>query len=116
MIQAVGDKIIVEQLRATRTKGGLHLPDNTSDPQAYGRVMSYGEDITNIKIGDVLVFHPRAGMDMLVDKKFLKILKYDELYGILESEEIKQTLEALLFGGHTEGQAIVQAARPSIIS
>jgi len=115
MIQAVADKILVEELRATKTKGGLHLPDNTSQPQSYGKVVSYGENVQNIKVGDVLVYHPRAGMDLLVDKKLLKVLKYEELYGILESEEIKKTLEAVMFGGHTEGQSIIQAARPSVI-
>jgi len=115
MIKAVGDKILLEDMRASKTKGGLHLPDNSSDPQSYGKVISVGEKIKNIKPGDILVYHPRAGMALLIERRLLRIVKYEELYGILESEEVKETLEVIVFGGHTEGQTIVQAARPSII-
>lgn len=116
MIKAVSDKILVEHMKVTKTRGGLHLPDNSSEPQSYGKVISVGEKINNISIGDIIVYHPRAGMDLLVEKKLLKILKYDEIYGLLESEEIKETLEKVIIGGHTEGQIIVQAAKPSVIS
>lgn len=111
MIQAVADKIVVEIMRVTKTKGGLLLPDSAVDPQGYGRVLSVGELVkegTDIDEGTFLVFHPRAGMDMLMEKRLLKVLKYEEIYGILLSDEIKETLEALKIGGSSEGQQIIQ--------
>lgn len=118
MITATGDKIIVVLMKANKTKGGLHLPENTQEPQAYGKVVSIGEDLNqckNINKGDYLVFHPHAGMDMLLDRQILKVLKYDELYGILDSNEIKETLEALVFGGQSEGQQQVRTASKLIV-
>jgi co-chaperonin GroES (HSP10) len=111
MIQAVADKIIVEIMRATKTTSGLLLPES-SDPQGYGRVISCGELLseTNIKEGTILVFHLRAGMDMLMNKRILKVLKYEELYGILEDKEIEDTLDVMKLGGSSEGQQLVQPA------
>jgi len=107
MIQAIGDKIIVQFMRATKTKGGLHLPDQVTDPQGYGKVLTVGEEVNeNIKVGDFLVFHPRGGMDMLMNKKILKVLKYDEVYGILEDQEIKDSLSPLIYGGDGESKII----------
>lgn len=88
-------------MKAGKTRGGLILPDNVQEPQSYGRVLSAGEivtDNTEIKEGEFLVFHPRAGMDMLLEGRLLKVLKYDELYGILQSDEIKESLEAIVVG------------------
>jgi co-chaperonin GroES (HSP10) len=96
-------------MRATKTKGGIHLPDSVTDPQGYGKVLSVGELVPdNIEVDQYLVFHPRAGMDMLMNTQILKVLKYDELYGILEDEEIKESLSELQLGAPDKEQRIVQ--------
>lgn len=97
-------------MRATKTSSGLLLP-NSSDPQGYGRVITVGELIvegTNIKEGIILVFHPGAGMDMLMESRILKVLKYEELYGILTNEEVIKTLETLKLGGMSESTPLIQ--------
>lgn len=66
------------------------------DPQGYGKVLSTGENVPDtVKKGDVLVFHTRAGMDLIQKKIVLKCLKYDEIYGILEDEELIERLQPL---------------------
>lgn len=107
MIQAVADKIIVQFMRATKTKGGLILPDQVTDPQGYGKVLSVGEDIPKkINVDDFIVFHPRAGMDMLIDGNIMKVLKYDEIYGLLQDDSIKESLSPLQIGKN-EGSKII---------
>jgi len=85
LIQAVEDKIVVELLKEeNKTKGGLHIPDSAGEqaPQKYGKVLSMGEDVTKeIKIGDTVSFHQRAGMDVLHEGQILKVIKSDEVYG-----------------------------------
>jgi co-chaperonin GroES (HSP10) len=98
-------------MRASKTKGGLLLPDTVKDPQGYGRVISVGEivsEATDIKEGDFLVYHPMAGMDMLMDKRILKVLKYEELYGILQDDSIKESLDVMQIGANSEGTPIIQ--------
>lgn len=116
MIKAVKDKIVVELMRAERTKGGLILPENSTDPQGYGKVISIGEDVLNIQVGDVLVFHARGGMDTLIDNSIFRILKYDEVYGILENDEIKNTLKSLHVGSSSEGKPLPIQPKPTIVS
>jgi co-chaperonin GroES (HSP10) len=92
MIQAVNDKIIVEEMKRTQTKGGIIFPHGAGDPQGYGMVISVGEDVENIEEGNIIVFHQRGGQSGLIGKKLLRVLKYDEVYGILND---KDTLESL---------------------
>lgn len=99
MIKAVDDKIIVEVMKPGTTKGGLVIPTTTADPQAYGKVMSVGENVgNNVKIGYMLVFHPKAGMDMVMTNKIMKVLKYGEVWGILQEEELIGRLEGITLG------------------
>ena len=80
MIEAIGDKVIVKLMRRNQTSGGIILPNNSADPQGYGKILSIGPDVPtwdkdqtkNLKIGDIIVFHIRAGMDLLMDKEILR--------------------------------------------
>jgi hypothetical protein len=45
-------------------------------------------------------------MDMLMNKQILKVLKYDEIYGILEDQDIKDSLSPLIYGGERESKII----------
>lgn len=97
-------------MKVVVTKGGLLLPDGAMDPQFYGRIISAGEDVPDtMSVGTFLVFHPHAGMDMAMNKRILKVLKYDELYGILEDDEIKEGLEAIVIGSPTNESKIISA-------
>jgi co-chaperonin GroES (HSP10) len=100
-------------MKAFRTEGGLILPSKGIDPQGYGKVLSCGtiiENETNIKVGDYLVFHPGAGMDIAMKKQIMKVVKFEEIYGLLEDQEIIDTLEAIQVGGNTEGETIIKPA------
>jgi len=112
MIKAVGDKIVVEELKRTKTEGGIILPDSSSDPQGYGKVLSFGEDVENLNVGDVIVFHNRGGQASLIGKLLLRILKYEEIYGILEHEETKKSLVHLEIGA-ISNEGTIQIKSPS---
>ena len=112
MIKATGDKIIVELLKTISTKGGLILPDGAMvDPQVYGKILTAGEDTPeNMEVGTYLVFHPQCGMDMCINKRILKVLKYDiDVWGILEDEDIKKGLEPIVIGATTNESKIITA-------
>lgn len=84
-IEAVKDKVVVKLIREDKvTKGGIILPDSVSkDPQAYGEVISAGDDVSKIKVGDILLFAKFGGQDMMLDGIIYKVLIDNEIYGIL---------------------------------
>jgi len=97
MIEAIDDKIIVEYLKATETKSGLIIPEGAQEPQGYGKVLSIGNKVEGIKKDTILVFHVRAGMDMLIGSKVYKCIKQDEIYGVLKDKELEGRLKPLEF-------------------
>ena len=92
MINAIKDKVVVQILTREKTKSGLIIPDAVQEPQAFCKVISVGNEVKNIKKNNIVVCHMRAGMDVLIDKDLIKVLKEDEIYGILTD---KETLESL---------------------
>ncbi len=95
MIKAINDKIIIEYLKPTKTTSGLIIPDAVQEPQGYGKVLSYGEEVKNLRKGIILVFHARAGMDMILGTKVYKCIKAEEVYGELTDKAILKSLEPL---------------------
>jgi co-chaperonin GroES (HSP10) len=108
MIEAIGDKIVVQVLKRSKSTGGIILPETVQDPQGYGKVVSVGPDVKDkIKEGDILVMHPRGGMDVVMDKLLLKVLKADEVYGHLKNKEIRDSLDNMTLEPQKEQSTIV---------
>jgi len=92
-LRAVMDKIIVKLLVVTEktTEAGIVLTGDSvknQEPQACGVVISKGDDVSfKVEVGDAILFHQRAGMDMILDGVVYKTLKDEEVYCVLENDE-----------------------------
>jgi len=86
--KAVNDKVIVKVLMEdNKTEGGIIVPEVAQGklrPQGVGEVTSIGELVKEIEVGDIIMFHKQGGMDVLLDRNVCKVLKYDEVYGIMK--------------------------------
>jgi len=110
MIEAVKDKIVLEKLTRTKSKAGIILPTDSIDPQAYGRVVTFGPDVEGIKTGDILTYHTSACRAVYLKQKFIDIVKYDEIYGKLIDEETIE--EMVVFGSvEKEKESIIKLAK-----
>ncbi len=92
MIDAKKDKVVTEVLIKSRTSGGLILPEVATEPQGYGRVISVGEEVTSFADGDIIVHHSNGGMVVVLESRMLRVLKEEEVYGVLTDEKIISTL------------------------
>lgn len=86
----VKDKIVVLLMKEEeKTKGGLIVPESAQQslkPQKYGTVVTFGPEVEGIEMGDVLMFHGHAGMDIVLDEGVGKVLKFDEVYAVVARE------------------------------
>lgn len=91
-LEAVKDKIVVKVLipRETITEGGIVLSEDVAknqEPQIAGQVVSFGKEVSfDLKVGEVLLMHRSAGMDMIINKVIYKVLKDDEVYCALRDD------------------------------
>jgi len=95
MIDAIKDKVVVQLMTREKTKSGLIIPDAIQEPQAFCKVISVGNEVKNIKAGDIIVCHIRSGMDVVIDKDIIKVVKEDEVYGRLIDKETIKSLKSI---------------------
>jgi len=90
------------------SEAGILIPEMAQDPQGYGKVLSVGDLVkdTPIEKDDILIFHTRAGMDFIQDRKVMKCLKYEEVYGIVRDEKLSKRLQPLEFKSKEQSKII----------
>jgi len=87
--QAVKNKVLARIIKQESvTDGGIILPETAqNEPQSYGEVISVGEEVVGIKEGDLIMFHKSAGQDIILQRKIVKVLMVEEVYGVLKEVE-----------------------------
>ena len=107
MIKAINDKVVALMMTREKTTSGIIIPTTVQEPQAFCKVLSVGEDVKTIKVDDIIVSHIRGGMDVVIDKEIIKVLKEDEIYGILTHKPTIGTLKDLELKGTPKRSRIV---------
>lgn len=86
MITAINDHVIVKETIHTEEtrESGLVIPTTVKiEPQKYGEILSIGEKVENLEVGDTIVFHQSAGQAVIYKGEILRVLKNNEVYGIV---------------------------------
>ena len=94
-IRPLFDRILVKRVEeATRSAGGLFLPETAKEKPVEGEVLAVGQGRVNdesgevtalqVKVGDKVVFGKYAGTEIKVAGEDRMILREDDILGILE--------------------------------
>ncbi|HLC43806.1 MAG TPA: co-chaperone GroES [Patescibacteria group bacterium] len=92
MIKPLADRVLVKPLEAeTKTKSGIFIPDTAKEAPAQGKVVALGNGKMkdgkkhefSVKIGDKVLYSKYSGDDIKLDNIEYKIMKEEEILGIL---------------------------------
>jgi len=86
MIQAINDHVIVAEIVKEEeiSSYGIIIPSTVKiEPQKYGKILSKGELVKNVEIGDIIIFHQAGGQAIILNGVIQRVLKNSEIYGIL---------------------------------
>lgn len=92
MIKPLADRVLVKPLEAeTKTKSGIFIPDTAKEAPAQGKVVALGNGKIkdgkkyefSVKVGDVILYSKYSGDDIKLDNTQYKIMKEEEILGIL---------------------------------
>lgn len=92
-IRPLGDKVLVQRIEAaTKTAGGIVLPDSAKEKPAEGNVIAVGEGrlledgkrkAFTVKAGDRILFTSYAGTEVKWDGDEYIIMSEDDILGIV---------------------------------
>ncbi len=93
-VRPLDDRVVVKPLEAEeRTAGGILLPDNAKEKPQRGTVVAAGpgkmldsgkRSTLPVKKGDVVLYGKYSGSEIKIDGQEYKILREDDLLGIVE--------------------------------
>lgn len=96
-IRPLSDRVVVQPLAgAEKTDGGLYIPTNAQEKQqSRGKVVAVGPGALNekgervppdVKVDDEVIYGKYAGTDVKLHNEDMKILKADEIIGVVEPD------------------------------
>lgn len=107
MIEAKNEHVVVMSLERQKTSGGLIIPAVGVDPQSYGRVISVGDEVKSYKKEDIIIFHTNGGQVIVFEDKMLRVLKENEIYGVLTDTNMLSTLEEITLGDMSKQTKVI---------
>lgn len=83
--QPLGKRVLVERVEETKTTAsGIIIPDNAKEKPLSGNVLAVSAEISEIKVGDKVVFAKYAGSEINLDGKIFLVLNLDDVLGIIK--------------------------------
>lgn len=67
-----------------KTASGLYIPDAAKEKPQKGEIKAIGDEVKNVKIGDVILFDKYSGSKITIDGQEYLILKEEDILGIIE--------------------------------
>jgi len=93
-IQPLGDRVVVEPLKAEeKTSGGIVLPDTVKEKPQEGKVVAAGKgklaesgkvQALEVKVGDVVLYGKYAGTEITKDGQEYLIIKEEDILAIIK--------------------------------
>lgn len=97
-VRPLYDRIVVHPEPLVAMRGGIIIPDDNQERPAEGTVVRVGPGRLmqdgdfhpiDVKVGDVVLYGRFSGQDVVVDDKEFKLLREDEVLGVIEVAEVE---------------------------
>lgn len=93
-IRPLHDRIVVQRTEeASKTKGGIIIPDTAKEKPAEGKVIAVGKGRVaddgkivpmELQVGDRILFSKYGGHEVKIDGEEFLIMSQDDVYGVIE--------------------------------
>ena len=92
MLQPLGDRVLIKLGKAEEvTKSGIVIPDTAKEAPAEGEIVRLGNGKLknckthdfSVKVGDKVLYSKYAGDEIKIDNAEYKVMKEEEILGIL---------------------------------
>lgn len=79
-VKPLKDRIVaIKEEPQTKTASGLYLPDAAKEKPAEAKVVAVGKDVSEVKVGDKIIYKEYSTTTVKVDKKEYLIVSEEDV-------------------------------------
>ncbi len=79
-ITPMADNVVAQLEEASnQTASGLYLPDNATEKPKTAKVVAVGKRVTDIKVGDRIIYKSYSSTDIKIDSQEYLIVKAEDI-------------------------------------
>lgn len=68
--------------------GKIIIPEKYKDKSSEGKVINVGPDVTQVRVGERVIYSAFAGCDFLVSGETLRVVDETDVYAVIEPDPI----------------------------
>lgn len=81
----LGKRVLIEREEETnKTASGIIIPDNAKEKPFHGTVKAVSAEITDVKVGDHVVFGKFSGSELTIEAKTYVVMDVEDIFGIMK--------------------------------
>ena len=82
-MKAIGKRVLIDPTPPeTVTKSGIILHHKTEDKPTFGKVVSIGGEVKEVKVGDTAHFNKHVAIEVIDGEKKYIVLREEEIYTV----------------------------------
>lgn len=79
-IQPLADYVVAQQeVAASKTASGIYLPDAVKEKPQTAKVVAIGQQVSQVKVGDKIIYKSYSTTDVKVDKQDYILIKEEDV-------------------------------------
>ena len=81
----LGSRVLIQPIAAEqKTEGGIIIPDNSGEKPMHGNVITIGNDVKSVNVGDVAIYDRYRVMEFEINGEKQLIVKEEDLLAIIK--------------------------------
>ena len=84
-LQPLADRIVITKIEAeAKSAAGILLPDSAKEQPQSGQALAVGKDVTEVKVGDQVLYAKYGPAEVKVDGEELLIVKEEDILAVVK--------------------------------
>lgn len=84
-LQPLADRIVIKKIEAeAKSAAGILLPDSAKEQPQSGQVLAVGKDVSEVKVGDQVLYAKYGPAEVKVESQELLIVKEEDILAVVK--------------------------------
>jgi len=84
-LQPLADRIVIKKIEAeAKSAAGILLPDSAKEQPQSGKVLAVGKDVSEVKVGDQVLYTKYGPAEVRVESEELLIVKEEDILAVVK--------------------------------